>query len=82
VKTLVAAAVGCAVTGLLYLSLDSGRFSPPAERLVSAPLLGLAAIFGAASWAARAGGLPRRAPFFAGLAAGTGAYALFRLIAL
>lgn len=80
-KALIAPAVACLIAALLYVSLDSGRFTPPAERLVSAPLLGLAAIFGVSSWAARAGGVPQRGPLLAGLAAGVGGYALLRLVA-
>jgi len=43
------------------------------------PLVGLGAIFGGAAWAASKGGYPERVPFFAGLAAGVGGYALVRL---
>lgn len=80
-NALVATLVACAIAGLLYLSLDSGAVAAPAERLVSVPLLGLAAIFGAGSWAARFRGMAGRAPLLAGLAAGVGGYALVRLVA-
>ena len=74
-----AVAVAGAIAGLLYLSLDSGRFAPPAERAFSMPLVGLGVIFAGAAWAASRTGYPRRAPFFAGLALGVGGYALVRL---
>ena len=78
-KLVTAMVVACAIAGLLYLSLDSGRFAPPAARAFSMPLVGLGAIFGGAAWAASKGGYPERVPFFAGLAAGVGGYALVRL---
>ena len=71
--------VAGAIAGLLYLSLDSGRFAPPAERAFSMPLVGLGAIFAGAAWAASKSGYPERVPFFAGLAVGVGGYALVRL---
>lgn len=76
-----AVAVACAIAGLLYLSLDSGVFAPRAERLVSLPLLGLAAIFGVSAWAGAVANRPERVPLFAGLAAGVGLYALVRTFA-
>jgi len=79
-KVVVAALMACGVAGLLYLSLDSGTFSPPAERLFSLPLLGLAAIFGASAWAASMSYYPKRAPLMAGLSAGIGVYAVVRLL--
>lgn len=78
-KPLLAAVVAAVVAGLLYLNLDSGRVGPPAERLVSLPLLGLALMFAGGSWAATKGAYPHRAPWFAGLSAGVGGYALLRL---
>ena len=71
--------VAGAIAGLLYLSLDSGRFAPPAERAFSMPLVGLGAIFAGAAWAASKSGYPERVPFFAGLGVGVGGYALVRL---
>jgi len=71
IKTLLVALV---IAGLAYLSLDSGRFAPPADRIVSLPLAGLATIFAARAWAARSA-------WWSGLAAGVGGYALVRLIA-
>jgi hypothetical protein len=76
-----AAAVACAIAALLYLSLDSGLATPPAERLVSLPLLGLAAIFGASAWAAAQAGYSTRVPLFTGLALGVGLYAIVRVLA-
>ena len=78
-KVTTALAVGCAIASLLYLSLDSGRFAPPAQRAFSMPLVGLAVIFGANAWASARGGNPQRTPLFAGLALGVGGYGLFRL---
>ncbi len=78
-RVVTAVVVAGAIAGLLYLSLDSGRFAPPAERAFSMPLLGLGAIFGGGAWAASKSGYPERAPFFAGLAVGVGGYALVRL---
>jgi hypothetical protein len=71
--------VASAIAALLYLSLDSGMVAPPAERLFSLPLLGLAAIFGASAWAATMSRFPKRAPLLAGLSLGVGGYALLRL---
>jgi hypothetical protein len=80
-KVLLAAAVACAVAGLLYLRLDSGAvMSEPAPRLVSLPLAGLAAIFAGGAWAASLRGYTQRAPLLAGLSAGIGGYALLRLL--
>jgi dipeptide/tripeptide permease len=80
VKVLQAALVACAIAALLWLSLDSGRFAPRAERFFSMPLIGLGAIFGVSAWAASMSGYPKRAPVFAGLAAGVAGYALLRLV--
>ena len=80
-KAFLAILVACAIAGLLYFSLDSGMAVPPAERLVSLPLLGLAAIFGVSAWAAAQGGFATRVPLFAGLAAGVGIYAIVRVLA-
>ncbi len=76
VTALVAAA---AIASLLYLSLDSGRFAPPAARAFSMPLVGLGVIFAGSAFAAAKGGYPQRVPLFAGLALGVGGYALVRL---
>ncbi|TMB22885.1 MAG: hypothetical protein E6J59_03015 [Deltaproteobacteria bacterium] len=78
-KVLAAVAVACVIAGLLYLSLDSGRFAPPAERAFSMPLVGLGVIFAGSAWAASKSGYPQRVPFFTGLAVGVGGYALVRL---
>lgn len=76
----VPALIGIVVAGLLYLNLDSGLVNPDrAERLVSLPLLGLALIFGVASWAAAQTGRTARWRLMAGLSAGVGVYALLRL---
>jgi len=75
-----AAAVACVIAALLYLRLDSGLLMEPASRLVSLPLAGLGAMFGAGAWAASLSGYPARAPWFAGLAVGVGGYALARLL--
>ena len=74
-----AVVVAGAIAGLLYLSLDSGRFAPPAERAFSMPLVGLGVIFAGSAWAASKGGYPERVPLFTGLAIGVGGYALVRL---
>ena len=71
--------VAGAIAGLLYVSLDSGRFAPPAERAFSMPLVGLGVIFAGSAWAASKSGYPQRVPFFTGLAVGVGGYALVRL---
>ena len=72
-------AVACVIASLLYLSLGSGRFAPPAERAFSMPLVGLGVIFAGSAWAASKSGYPQRVPFFSGLALGVGGYALVRL---
>ena len=81
VKAFLPVVIACAIAGLLYFSLDSGMAVPPAERLVSLPLLGLAAIFGVSAWAAAQGGYGSRVPLFAGLALGVGIYAIVRVLA-
>jgi hypothetical protein len=74
--------VAAAIAALLYLMLDSGAVTPDqAPRLVSLPLGGLACLFGVGAWAMTAGGQPAKSPLLAGLALGTGGYALFRLLA-
>jgi hypothetical protein len=74
--------VASAIAALLYLMLDSGTVTPEqAARLVSLPLAGLACLFGVGAWAMAVGGQPARSPLLAGLALGTGGYALFRLLA-
>jgi len=40
-RVVMAVVVAGAIAGLLYLSLDSGRFAPPAARAFSMPLVGL-----------------------------------------
>jgi hypothetical protein len=80
-QKVLAIGVASAIAALLYLSLDSGLATPPAERLVSLPLLGLAAIFGASAWAAVQAGYASRVPLFAGLALGVGIYAIVRVLA-
>jgi hypothetical protein len=82
VQGLLAAVVACVVAGLLWTSLDSGIAGQRADRLVSLPLLGLAAIFGASAWASAYAGMQRRTPVMVGLALGVGGYALVRLVAL
>jgi len=79
VKTLVAALIACVIAELLYLSLDSGRYSAATPRLFSLPLIGLALIFGARAWTMSLSEEKRTASFFAGLALGVGGYALVRL---
>ena len=77
-----AAVVAVVIAALLYWRFDSGMVMPePAPRLTSMPLLGLAVIFGLGAWAASKSGVPKRAPWFAGLSVGVGTYALFRLLA-
>ena len=77
-----AAVVACVIAALLYWRLDSGVvMAEPAPRLTSLPLLGLSVIFALGAWATSKSGFPKRAPWFAGLAAGVGVYALVRLFA-
>jgi hypothetical protein len=78
-KGVLAAVVACVVAVLLWSSLDSGAGGERAGRLVSLPLLGLAAIFGAGAWASTYAGMQRRVPVMLGLAIGVGGYALLRL---
>jgi len=80
-RILLAAVIACTIAALLYLSLDSGRVTPePAPRLFSLALGGLAVIFAARAWTESIGTERRWVPFFAGLAAGVGGYALARLV--
>ena len=79
-RVVTAVVVAGAIAGLLYLSLDSGRFAPHAERAFSLPLVGLGVIFAVSGFAAAKGGYPQRVPLFAGLALGVGGYALVRLV--
>ena len=79
-RTVTALLIAVVIGGLLWLSLDSGRFAPPAERLVSLPLGGLALIFGVRAWAASRSEGGQWAPFYTGLALGVGGWALARLI--
>lgn len=77
-----AAAVAGVIALLLYWRFDSGIvMAEPAPRLTSLPLLGLSVIFALGAWAASRSGFPKRTPWFAGLAAGVGAYAIIRLVA-
>ncbi len=77
---LVTAVVAVVVGALLWVNLDSGLMTPePSARLVSLPLLGLAAIFGVRAWADTQSSTPRWASFFAGLALGVGGYGIVRL---
>jgi hypothetical protein len=74
------AAIGAAVMGLLWVSLDGGLGGrPPAPAMASASLAVLALLLAGGSWTTRMGEHPERAPLMAGLAAGTGVYALLRL---
>lgn len=78
---LVAVAVAAVVAALLWLNLDSGRFTPePSSRFFSMPLIGLAAIFGVRAWTESQSPEPRWTAFFAGLALGVGGYGIVRLI--
>ena len=75
------AATAGAVAALLYLMLDSGAVTPePAARLASLSLGGLALLFGLGAWATSVGGQPAKSPLLAGLALGTGGYAVARLL--
>lgn len=77
-----AAVVAGVIAALLYWRFDSGVvMAEPAARLTSLPLLGLSVIFALGAWAASKSGFPKRAPWFAGLSVGVGAYALVRLFA-
>jgi hypothetical protein len=77
-----AAVVAGVIAALLYWRFDSGIvMAERAPRLTSMPLLGLSVIFALGAWAASKSGYPHRAPWFAGLAAGIGAYAVVRLVA-
>ena len=78
-KPVVAGIVACVIAALLYLSLDSGRFTEATPRAFSLPLVGLALIFGARAWTMSVSGDRRTLSFFAGLAIGVGAYAIVRL---
>ena len=81
VNRLVAALVATAVGTLLWLNLDSGIVTPePAARIVSLPLVGLAAIFGVRAWAETQSATQRWTSFFAGLALGVGGYGVVRLL--
>ena len=75
-NAIVAGAVALVVAVLLHLSLDARGDTP---RLFSMPLLGLALIFGVRAWTASVSNNVRSTRFFAGLAAGVGAYAIIRL---
>ena len=75
------AAIAAAVVAVLWLALDSGvqpASQPPIA--VSAGLFALALVFGCAAWVMHVGGALKRAPFFAGLSIGAGAYAVARLL--
>lgn len=80
-RVLRAALVAAAVSGLLFLMLDSGVVTPDrAPRLVSLSLGGLGALFGLGAWATSVAGQPERAPLLTGLALGVGGYAIVRLL--
>ena len=72
------AAIGAAVMVVLFLAFDAGLADAPPPT-VSVSLGIFALIFAAAAGAMQVGGRPERAPLFAGLACGTGVYALLRL---
>jgi hypothetical protein len=78
-KPVVAAIVACVIAALLYLSLDSGRYTDATPRAFSLPLVGLALIFAARAWTVSISGDRRTLSFFTGLAIGIGAYAILRL---
>jgi hypothetical protein len=65
---------------VLWLCLDAGLGdTPPAPAVMSVGLGVLALLFGAGAWAMRVGGRAARVPLLAGIALGSGAYALVRL---
>jgi hypothetical protein len=78
-KAFVAGVVACAIAALLYLSLDSGRYTGATPRLFSLPLIGLSLIFAARAWMVSLSTDKRTGAFFAGLAIGVGGYAVVRL---
>jgi hypothetical protein len=80
VRWLRAALVAVAVAVVLYLMLDSGVTGPPAPEATSLSLGALSLLFGLGAWATSAAGQGGRAPLLAGLALGTGGYALLRLL--
>ena len=71
-------AVSVGVMVVLFLRFDAG-LADPAPPVISVALGIFALIFGAAAWAMHVGGRAERAPLLAGLACGTGIYALLRL---
>jgi hypothetical protein len=71
--------VACAIAALLYLSLDSGRYTGATPRLFSLPLIGLSLIFAARAWMLSLSTDKRTGAFFTGLAIGVGGYAVVRL---
>lgn len=78
-----AAAVAGVTAALLYLMLDSGVVTPePAAPITSLSLGALGLLFGLGAWATSVGGQPARSPLLAGLALGTGGYAVLRLLVL
>jgi len=79
-KPLLAGVVAFAIAALLYLSLDSGRYTGATPRLFSLPLIGLSLIFGARAWTVSLSRDQRTASLFTGLAIGVGGYALVRLL--
>jgi hypothetical protein len=75
--------IAVAVAAVLWLALDSGRFTTePAQPGTSAALGMLAAVFGVGAIVMRAGGQAQRVPLLIGMALGTGAYALIHAFAL
>jgi hypothetical protein len=78
-KPFVAGVVACAIAALLYLSLDSGRYTAATPRLFSLPLIGLSLIFAARAWTVSLSRDHGTTSFFTGLAIGVGGYGLVRL---
>jgi hypothetical protein len=80
VRRLYAALVAGFTGAVLYLMLDSRLVTAdPAAPGTSGALGALGVLFGLGAVASWMGGQPERTPFLAGLAAGVGGYALFRL---
>ena len=74
------AAIAAAVAAVLWLALDAGvGATEPTPAAASVALIILAGIFGAGTWVMRVAGRRERIPLLAGLAIGTGGYALVRL---
>lgn len=71
--------IAAVTIAILWLMLDSAWFAEPAERVMSASLAGLGALFGAGSAVMWFGGRPERSPQYAGLSIGLLVYAVARL---